>query len=400
MFVFRSRRHVLIKRLWEQRCQNNEEDGCHFEESRWKRSVMALLRRLKEDQLEALVKAAQGFDFGQCVMAPAGQPEPNVVLAKLLRWPDLQQEPFELKRLSICSVKEDHQQQRLYECCNPYHWSRRMDPSPSINGMSCLEQNNSHYLCRAPSRQEESVEDESSTTGPSIISYSTNGTQQEYGSLCQLTGRRRGWCTLAYWEEKTRVGRQYPVSDNSVEVFSALPKGNGLCLATLFEENQKPSKDTVKTRQKIGKGFLLSREEDGVWLYNRTESPLFVNSPTLEPPPTNIPSGASHNVLTTNMSSTLSTNLTTTSSAAAASPHQFTVHRVPPGYSLLVFDYNKSRQYEAIRDERTIDGPYNPHEFSISFVKGWGKGTKYSRQVVHSCPCWLLVSLLHVPPPR
>ena len=50
------------------------------------------------------------------------------------------------------------------------------------------------------------------------------------------------WCQLAYWEECNRVGRLYPVSASTIEVFSALPKADsGLCLASLYKQNKKPS---------------------------------------------------------------------------------------------------------------------------------------------------------------
>ena len=64
------------------------------------------------------------------------------------------------------------------------------------------------------------------------------------------------WCQLAYWEECNRVGRLYPVSASTIEVFSALPKGDGLCLASLFKQNKKPSESTARTREKIGQGWF------------------------------------------------------------------------------------------------------------------------------------------------
>ena len=64
------------------------------------------------------------------------------------------------------------------------------------------------------------------------------------------------WCQLAYWEECNRVGRLYPVSASTIEVFSALPKADtGLCLASLYKQNKKPSESTARTREKIGQGW-------------------------------------------------------------------------------------------------------------------------------------------------
>ena len=70
---------------------------------------------------------------------------------------------------------------------------------------------------------------------------------------CSFSGCQT-WCKLAYWEESTRVGRQFPVSSSTVDVFSTLPKGNGLCLSSLFDQNKKPTESTSRTRDKIGQG--------------------------------------------------------------------------------------------------------------------------------------------------
>ena len=126
-------------------------------------------------------------------------------------------------------------------------------------------------------------------------------------------------------------------------------------------------------------GILLNHSLDGgVWVYNRTENAIFVNSPTLEPPWTPRGSPRSNN--------------------------PYTVVKVLPGYSIQIFDYAKSTLYERLRGRRGCEsqvsldcGPFDPHSIRISFVKGWG--TNYSRQVVTNCPCWLEV-LLNVPPPE
>ena len=125
-------------------------------------------------------------------------------------------------------------------------------------------------------------------------------------------------------------------------------------------------------------GILLSHSDaEGLWVYNRTQSPIFVNSPTLEPPP---------NILHNN-------------SGAETIPqdsnnYPFTVIKVLPGYSIQIFDYQKSALYEQIRP--AFHGPFDPYSVRISFAKGWGG--KYSRQVVTNCPCWLEVLLM--PPAR
>lgn len=112
-------------------------------------------------------------------------------------------------------------------------------------------------------------------------------------------------------------------------------------------------------------GVMLSQEADGVWAYNRSESPIFVNSPTLDDP-------ESRTLL---------------------------VYRVPPGFCLNIFDRTKILQLPygsgTVRTTNQAtgfaSGPVDINSVRISFAKGWGP--KYSRQEVTSCPCWLEVLL-------
>jgi len=237
-----------------------------------------------------------------------------------------------------------------------------------------------YYRLRGGSSSDSVGSSSPTTSDEDEDTTSFSGSSQE-NSCQRLSTFPRGttWCQLAYWEECNRVGRLFPVSASTFEVFSALPKGDGLCLASLFKQNKKPSESTTRTREKIGQGILLNHSLDGgVWVYNRTENAIFVNSPTLEPPWTPRGSPRSNN--------------------------PYTVVKVLPGYSIQIFDYAKSTLYERLRGRRGCEsqvsldcGPFDPHSIRISFVKGWG--TNYSRQVVTNCPCWLEV-LLNVPPPE
>ncbi|XP_015283824.1 PREDICTED: mothers against decapentaplegic homolog 6 [Gekko japonicus] len=174
-------------------------------------------------------------------------------------------------------------------------------------------------------------------------------------SLSPDTTHRSHWCSVAYWEHRTRVGRLYPVYEQSVSIFYDLPQGNGFCLGQLNLDHR--SETVRRTRSKIGYGILLSKEPDGVWAYNRSEHPIFVNSPTLDIP-----------------------NCRT-----------LMVRKVLPGYSIKVFDYEKSCLLQHTTDLEYPDGPYDPNSVRISFAKGWGPN--YSRQFITSCPCWLEVLL-------
>ena len=84
-----------------------------------------------------------------------------------------------------------------------------------------------------------------------------------YIQKCPLLTRhpppgRASWCTLAYWEERRRVGQLFPVHSPGVEVFSLAPRppplGDALSLAALAQDNSCPSDSTLRTREKIGLG--------------------------------------------------------------------------------------------------------------------------------------------------
>ena len=205
--------------------------------------------------------------------------------------------------------------------------------------------------------------------------------------------RRSQWCSVAYWEQRTRVGRLYAAREPSLGIFYDLPQGTGLCLGQLHADayqrrrrrgngdgdgdgdsdpDGEPAAGDARgtrrggvasgvrqVRDKIGHGIALSQEADGVWVYNRSQHPVFVHSPTLDLP------GARGGL---------------------------TVRRVVPGYSLKVFDYERSGWMEehGVKPEGQ-EGPWDPRSVRISFAKGWGPC--YSRQFITSCPCWLEVLL-------
>ena len=135
-------------------------------------------------------------------------------------------------------------------------------------------------------------------------------------------------------------------------------------------------------------------------MYNRTETAIFVNSPTLGVvlPPSSLNTSAGGGG---RLSHAPTPNPRGGGGSGASSQNgvnPYTVIKVLPGYSIQVFDYSKSNLYERLRRERhcqILDGPFDPHSVRISFVKGWG--ANYSRQVVTNCPCWLEI-LLTIPP--
>ncbi|XP_067013036.1 mothers against decapentaplegic homolog 6 [Anabrus simplex] len=335
MFMFRSKRTTLAKRLLKARVRREHETTCEAEDGSALFNRTALLKQLKENQLEMLVAAVEsrGADLQACVLLPKDLPpvDPHLLCCQIWRWPDLQQ-PEELKRLPVCRSAKDP----VYICCNPYHWSRLCKPESPPPPYCRFARERLKPEDRAPS--------EASCPAHHPGSLTTNGEGERSG---------REWCKLAYWELATRVGRLFAVELPSVNVFTSLPHGDGLCLATLAQHHPPPGHDSVRrTRAKIGLGVTLSQEGDGVWAYNRSDGPIFVNSPTLDDP-------ESRTLL---------------------------VYRVPPGHCLNIFERGKAQCRQLAHT-----GPVDPNSVRISFAKGWGP--KYSRQEVTACPCWLEVLL-------
>lgn len=344
-----------MKRLWKHRVTYAEDETSSpiqsADDLELKSVAQSMLKRLKETQLCLLVQAVEsrGGDTTSCVLVPKGDVRvgrrtvaPHVLCCQLWRWPDVRH-PFELKRLTCCSSVDDP----VDICCNPYHWSRlcKSESPPPPYSRCALERFKPED--RAPSEP---------------VSMATGCTNQ-YGSFSSHQGVgdptfKAYWCKLAYWEMRTRVGRLFPVYKQSVNVFDDLLHGEGMCLGTLSKQHQTSNDAIRRTREKIGFGLCLSKEADGVWVYNRSEHAIFVNSPTLHPP----------------------------------SARSFVVYKVPPGHSIKIFDFDKSLYYQQLQDNQLLDGPFDPNSVRISFAKGWGP--KYSRQVITSCPCWLEVLLV------
>ncbi|XDV28883.1 hypothetical protein PO909_032079 [Leuciscus waleckii] len=155
-------------------------------------------------------------------------------------------------------------------------------------------------------------------------------------SLSPDAPKQSHWCNVAYWEHRTRVGRLYTVYQPAVSIFYDLPQGTGFCLGQLSLDQR--SSTVQRTRGKIGYGLLLSKEPDGVWAYNRSQHPIFVNSPTLDVP----------------------------------GSRSLVVRKVMPGYSIKVFDYERSSMLRQGAESELLDGPYDPNSVRISFAKGWG----------------------------
>lgn len=347
------------------------------------------LKRLKERCLDALVKAVEtrGGIPSECVMVPSTElrlgahlTSPQYLLCKLFRWSDL---PLSARLKALCHCQSFGSADSAKVCCNPYHYSRLCGPESPPPPYSLSRSDEHKPLDSTLSYTEAALP--LLPSPPHIMPRDYTDTGTSLGSST-FGGHRSHWCSVAYWEQRTRVGRLYPAYEPSLSIFYDLPQGTGLCLGQLHANayhsrhddpgshsllglhghhshggggNSSSSSSSVQQiRSKIGFGIVLSRESDGVWVYNRSQHPVFVHSPTLDPP----------------------------------SARGLSVKRVMPGFSLKVFDYECSSWMaeHGVKPE-SQEGPWDPHSVRISFAKGWGPC--YSRQFITSCPCWLEVLL-------
>ncbi|NWW62096.1 SMAD7 protein, partial [Ifrita kowaldi] len=205
------------------------------------------------------------------------------------------------------------------------------------------------FFSSAPADCPDSVPSSTETGGTNCLAPGGLSDSQ----VLQEPGDRSHWCVVAYWEEKTRVGRLYSVQEPSLDIFYDLPQGNGFCLGQLNSDNK--SQLVQKVRSKIGYGIQLTKEVDGVWVYNRSSYPIFIKSATLDNPDS----------------------------------RTLLVHKVFPGFSIKAFDYEKAYTLQRPNDHEFTQQPWTGFTVQISFVKGWGQC--YTRQFISSCPCWLEV---------
>uniref|UniRef100_A0A8C5ES61 Mothers against decapentaplegic homolog n=1 Tax=Gouania willdenowi TaxID=441366 RepID=A0A8C5ES61_GOUWI len=351
--MFRTKRSGLVRRLWRSRAPvegDGETDkgthgsgGCCMgkttkvaksnagSEAELKALTHSILKKIKEKQLEVLLQAVEskGGARSPCLLLPSkvdtkvGQQSYSLpmLLYKVFRWPDLRHSS-ELKRLSCCESYGKINPELV--CCNPHHMSRLCElesPPPPYS--------------RYP------------------MDYLKPPGELHYSLAMQESGERAHWCVVAYWEEKTRVGRLYSVQEPSLDIFYDLPQGNGFCLGQLCSDNK--SQLVQMVRAKIGYGIQLTREPDGVWVYNRSCYPIFIKSATLDNPDS----------------------------------RTLLVHKVFPGFSIKAFDYDKAVCLQRPNDHEFTQQPRTGFTVQISFVKGWGQC--YTRQFISSCPCWLEV---------
>ncbi|XP_068152522.1 mothers against decapentaplegic homolog 6 [Drosophila tropicalis] len=299
----------------------------------------------------------------------------HVTACRLFFWPDLRN-GAELKRLPLCPNAGDS----VYACCNPLHWFRILhlidaesEPPPYHRSkMLRLRDADSEedfpnveksimptWMAPIPNsgRSSSSISSiikqtttttESQLFGPSLESFTTDGKDR--------TAYSKGWCQIAYWELAQRVGEFFYAKEPAVNIFTEGPDdfgGDSMCLLDLKASAKAKSSDAVQnTRQKVGLGVTLSLESNDVWIYNRGNVPIFVDSPTL-------------------------------------AKDMDRVCKVMPGYCLKAFQIHRAQSLAGRQPHHPHLGPIDQFSMKISFAKGWGN--TYRRQDIMGCPCWLEV---------
>lgn len=103
----------------------------------------------------------------------------------------------------------------------------------------------------------------------------------------------------------------------------------------------------------IGEGIQVSLEAGDIWIYNKSQAPVFLNGELVQ---------RLHNTDIPRVDKLLS------------------------GYGLKVFDCNANVSSRQSLD-KTARYCAQQHCLRVSFVKGFGRG--YKRQNIMSCPCWI-----------
>ncbi|XP_020817535.1 mothers against decapentaplegic homolog 6 [Drosophila serrata] len=311
----------------------------------------------------------------QCILIPCStraDREQYVTASRLFFWPGLRSGE-ELKRLPACQSVQDC----VYTCCNPLHWCRIVhlpEPQPPPYHRSKMQrlkdadpeedlQNDtesaalSTWSARSSSISASSIfkRTESPTPSPTpqlFESFATDGKDSTIGS--------KGWCQIAYWELAHRVGEFFHARTNAVNIYTdgiVDSGGDSMCLRDLTLNDKQVSSEVVNTRKKVGLGVTLSLECGDVWIYNRGNSAVFVDSPTL-------------------------------------AERLDRVCKVMPGCCLKAFETNRAQWLSMRQPGHHHMGPIDWFSLKISFAKGWGNS--YTRQDIMGCPCWVEVHFSHL----
>ncbi|KAI8044663.1 mothers against decapentaplegic homolog 6 [Drosophila gunungcola] len=346
-------------------------------------ALMKLLKRKQMAELQLAVKsrldpptrthrdavtttASSAPTYLQCILIHCTTPadrEQHVTASRLFFWPGLRSGE-ELKRLPVCPAAREC----VYNCCNPLHWFRILH-QPETEAQPPPYQRSKMLRLRDADSEEDSQNDAKSAVlstwsaqsssissilkPPLFESFTTDGKDHNING--------KAWCQIAYWEMADRVGEFFHARTKAVNIYTdgiVGSEGDSMCLRDLTPAGKQVYSELVQTtRQKVGLGVTLSLEGGDVWIYNRGNTPVFVDSPTL------------------------AENLDR-------------VCKVMPGICLKAFETNRAQLLSMKQQGHHHMGPVDYFSIKISFVKGWGPA--YKRQDIMGCPCWLEVHFSHL----
>lgn len=329
-----------------------------------KATAHCIVKRLKERDLTALSRAIEdkGGTETKCVLFGSNErvgkrvvSEPQVTLYRVFRQPSVKS-AAQLRRRLCCShiLGTDDK-----ICINPYHYSAILEPDFSRPAMHVLTNALENEGCDSSGFYSNCTDTTACEMGTYSSAKPAASMATEYLYGCK---RPRPWCYVAYWELNERIGALYEGFDETINVYDrqSVPCCEGFRLADL--DRKADVADVIKrVRNHIGLGLQVTREVDGIWLYNRSEYSLFANGPTLS----------------------------LTHDSSASSRHNIRVHKIPPGYSLKVYNYSQAPIVH--RNHEISRGLSPPQTVRVSFAKGWGTtdSNSYCRPFVTSCPCWI-----------
>jgi len=352
-----------------------------------KSTINMILKILTDEQLDVLLKCLQckGGIEADCLYVEnetknlPKQTELRHVMAEAFRFPGIRKECF-FKNLSYCSQNDIVDP--CNECCiNPYHLSLVVDIDSPLPPYAETQSPTSNRLSTTwPTKttaNTSSCSTSSSQTSSSASSFTYDDHYSEHFSP--------PWCRLTYWEMKDRIGPIFDARLPCINVFENLPQGPGLNLSILTEGNIERNENSVKICDTIGYGFQLTKEEDSVWLYNRSELVLFVGSPTFQVSNVNQPvvkrlmPGNSILVCNPFLLPELYNNQNNSIQSPANSPNTDTESNV-----------TDSSSHSCETTSPTLSKT-QPFCVRVSFGKGWGMN--YTRMSITQCPCWVEIYL-------
>ncbi|XP_074604892.1 smad on X protein isoform X1 [Brevipalpus obovatus] len=381
----------VVKRLLNQKKGITEEDEWWAE-----KAIKSLVKKVRKTCLDELERAIMHEEPNtKCITIQRSldgrlqvshkKGLPHVMYCRLFRWPDLINH-HELKAIDSCQYAFNLKKDEV--CINPYHYTRAPLPTvlvprqpiesiptdlPVIDDyIDSVPENTDHpggmnnqmfpltetpppgYMSEDGDNQEQNGTDDMDTSiigspSPSLDVQPISYTEPAF------------WCSIAYYELKTRVGETFHASQPSLTVdgFTDPSSPDRFCLGLLSNVNRTTTIE--QTRRHIGRGVRFYYIGGDVYAECLSDSAIFVQSPNCN---------------------------------RMYGWHPATVCKIPPRCNLKIF---KNADFAAVLSQSVSQGFEAVFQLTrmctvrISFVKGWG--AEYRRQTVTSTPCWIELHL-------